>query len=117
MPITDAALSAFLNVVVLAGIPFLGYYLYHRIRHKRRFVEVAERAGLRLGETRYIGYCVIAAGVLVLAMVAWPPSLEPFLHEKSPQRPFVGLGLTAEARDRLVRSMESVLHVAASLNR
>jgi thioester reductase-like protein len=28
-----------------------------------------------------------------------------------------GLGLTPEARDRLVRSIESVLHVAASLNR
>lgn len=30
---------------------------------------------------------------------------------------FPGLGLTPEARDKLVRSMDSVLHVAASLNR
>ena len=38
--------SAVLNLVLLAGIPFLVYYLWHRIRHGRRLPEVARRAGL-----------------------------------------------------------------------
>jgi membrane protease YdiL (CAAX protease family) len=97
MPLADAALSALLNVAVLAGVPFLIYWLYHRRRHKRSLVEVARRAGLQPGEPRYIGYCAAVAAVVVAALVIWPPQPEPFLREKSPQRPFIGLGLSAEA--------------------
>jgi membrane protease YdiL (CAAX protease family) len=97
MPLTDAALSALLNVVLLAGIPFLGFYLYHRLRHRRGLREVAERAGLRLGETHYLWYSLAVAVLMVFALVAWPPDLEPFTRERSPQRPFVGLGLGGDA--------------------
>jgi membrane protease YdiL (CAAX protease family) len=97
MPFADAVLSALLNVVVLAGVPFFVYWLYHRRRHNRGLVEIAGRAGLRLGETRYLGYCLAGAAVTVAALVIWPPPLEPFLRERSPQRAFVGLGLGAEA--------------------
>ena len=94
--LANAAASAILNVVVLALIPFLGYYLYHR-RHGRTFGEVARRAGLQLGEVRYIGYGAAAAVLVVVAIVVWPPPLEPFLREGSPQREFAGLGLSETA--------------------
>src|SRR5262245_59277821 len=97
MPLTNAALSALLNVVVLAGVPFFGYWLYHRLRHKRSFVDVARRAGLQLGHRRYVLWCLAVAIVSVAALVIWPPPLEPFLRERSPQRDFVGLGLSADA--------------------
>ncbi|CAN5764967.1 hypothetical protein BH20GEM1_BH20GEM1_09180 [soil metagenome] len=48
--LADAMLSAILNVVVLAGIPFLVYFLWHRLRRKRGLAEVARRAGLQVGE-------------------------------------------------------------------
>src|SRR5262245_25120258 len=94
--LANAAASAILNVVVLALIPFLGYYLYHR-RHGRTLGEVARRAGLQLGEVRYIGFGAAAAVLVVAAIVVWPPPLEPFLREGSPQRPFAGLGLSGTA--------------------
>lgn len=95
--VLSAVLSALLNLVLLAGLPFLFYFLYHRWRHKRGFAEVAGRAGLRLGEPRYIGYSALVALAAVLIFVLWPPPLEPFLRDNSPQRPFVGLGLSGTA--------------------
>ena len=97
MSLTDAALSALLNVVVLAGLPLFGFYLYHRIRHRRSLREVADRAGLRLGETRYLWSCLAAAVLTAFVLVAWPPPREPFLRDGSPQRSFVGLGLGGDA--------------------
>jgi len=95
--ISEAALSALLNVVILAVIPFLIYYGIQRWRWKRGFAEVTERAGLQLGEARYIGYSVAVALVAVLALVLWPLPLESMTKEGSPQRAFVGLGLTWSA--------------------
>jgi membrane protease YdiL (CAAX protease family) len=97
MPLANAAVSALLNVVVLAGLPFLVYYAYHRRRHKRGFKEIAQRAGLQRGDARYLGYSLAAALATVAALLAWPPPLEPFLREGSPQRTFVGLGLGGTA--------------------
>jgi hypothetical protein len=37
----DAAVSAFLQVILLAGVPFLGYCVYQKWRHKRSFSEIA----------------------------------------------------------------------------
>ena len=97
MPLVDAGVSALLNLVVLAGIPFLAYFAYQRLRHRRRFLEVARRVGLQLGDARYVGYSLVVAAVGVAALIAWPPPLEPFLRDGSPQRPFVGLGLSGRA--------------------
>ena len=47
--LVNAALSALLNVVVLAAFPFLCYFVYHRWRHRRSLREVAQRAGLQWG--------------------------------------------------------------------
>ena len=93
MWLTDSALSALLNLVLLVGIPFLPYYVFHKWRHKRGLVEVACRAGLRLGDGRYIGYCLAFAAVSVALLIFWPPSLEPIIREGSAWKKYVGLGL------------------------
>ena len=92
--LANAALSAIFNVVLLAGIPFLGYFLWHRIRHKRGLGEVARRAGLQVGDPRWIGYSAAFAAVSVAALLLWSPPIEVFTREGSPQRDFVGLGIS-----------------------
>lgn len=97
MPLASAAASALLNLVVLGGLPFLVYFAYQKWRHKRGFNEVARRAGLQLGGGRYIGYGLMAALATVAILALWPPPLDPFLRDGSPQRAFVGLGLGGQA--------------------
>jgi len=90
--LVNALVSALGNVLILAGLPLLVYWAYHRWRHGRGFGEVARRAGLRLGEPRVLGYCAAFAAVTVGALVVWPPPLEPWLREGSSFRSFEGLG-------------------------
>ncbi|MCL1635262.1 CPBP family intramembrane metalloprotease [Luteimonas sp. SX5] len=92
---TDAVLSALVNLVLLAGLPLFGYYLYHRLRHKRGFGEIARRAGLQLGEKKYLIYSVLSAAACVGLLLAWRPALDSFTGATSPQRTFVGLGMSA----------------------
>lgn len=89
----DAFLSASLNAVVLAGLPFLGYFLYHKWRHKRRIGEISRRAGLQIGDRKYLVYSALFAIVCVALLWVWQPPLESFTDKGSPQRAFVGLGL------------------------
>lgn len=93
MLLANAVLSALLNLLVFAGLPFFAYFAYQKWRHQRMFEEIARRAGLQLGAGRYVASSVAfgLAGVAILAR--WPPPLAPFLQDGSPQRPFVGLGL------------------------
>ena len=95
--LANAAISALLNVIVLAALPFLVYFAYQKWRHKRGFPETARRAGLQLGDGRYIGYSLAVALASATVLAIWPPPLEPFLREGSPQREFVGLGLSVQA--------------------
>jgi membrane protease YdiL (CAAX protease family) len=97
MPVANAAISALLNVAVLGGLPLLVTFAYQRWRYRRGFGEIAGRAGLQLGEVRYIGYSLLAAIASVVLLVLWPPPIEPFLRDGSPQRAFVGLGLSGQA--------------------
>src|SRR5262245_36520754 len=97
MLVADAALSTLLNLTVLGGLPFLVYFAYQKWRHKRGLSEIAQRAGLRLGDDRYIGYSLMVAIATVAILVVWPPPVEPFLREGSPQRAFVNLGLSGQA--------------------
>jgi len=92
--LVNAAISALVNLLILAGIPFFFYFVYQKWRHKRTFTEVARRAGLQLGERRYILYSLIFALVGVAILVIWPPPLAPFLRNDSPQQAFRGLGLS-----------------------
>jgi membrane protease YdiL (CAAX protease family) len=97
MQFVNAGVSAILNLLVLGGLPFLVYAIYQKWRHKRAFKEIARRAGLRLGKPRYAGYGLVAALVTVSILVLFPPPLEPFLRDGSPQQAFAGLGLGGQA--------------------
>jgi membrane protease YdiL (CAAX protease family) len=90
-------LSALVNLLVLAGLPFLFYCGYQKWRHQRGFGEGAQRAGLQLGEGRYLGYGLAFALAVVAVIVVWPPPMEPFLRSGSPQQMFRGLGLRGPA--------------------
>ncbi len=65
--------------------------------YQRAFAETAARAGLQLGEPRYLLYAVAFAAVLVAALILRPPPLAPLMRRGSAQHQFVGLGLGAAA--------------------
>ena len=97
MLLANAALSALVNLLVLAGLPFFAYFVYQKWRHKRAFGEILRRAGLQLGAGRYLAYSAAFACAGVAILVLWPPPLDPLVRKGSPQRPFVGLGLGGPA--------------------
>lgn len=96
--VLDALLSALVNIVILVGIPFLIFYFYHKRKKSEYTVsELWSRAGTTIVVDRYFSYCAIFAAGIVLILVVWPPSIELFTREGSPQRSFVGLGLAGPA--------------------
>lgn len=97
MLLAEAIVSALINLLLVAGIPFLGYLAYHKWRRKLEFAIIARRAGLQLGERRYLGYCLVLALASVLVIAIWQPALAPFSRPGSPQRPFLGLGLSGSS--------------------
>lgn len=94
MLLANAALSALLNLLLLFGVPFLCYLAWHKWRHKRRLAEIARRAGLQCGETRYVGYSLAFAAVSVALLLLWSPAADIFVRVGSPQRVFRGLGVS-----------------------
>ncbi len=84
--IANVAAGTVINLVIFVGLPLLLYSIYHKWRHKRGLVEILRRAGLQLGEVRYIGYCLLLALAIVVLMLIWPPALEPMLREGSAWR-------------------------------
>jgi membrane protease YdiL (CAAX protease family) len=92
--LANAAVSALFNVVLLAGIPFLVYYLWHRLKHGRRLPEVARRAGLQLGDPKYIAWSAALAAFTVAGLLLRSLPVDVFTREGSPQREFLGLGIT-----------------------
>ncbi len=95
MQVTSAVVSALVNVFILAGLPLLGYWLYQRLRHRRTWSEIRDRVGLKVGETRFLFHSGAISLALALALVVWPPSLEPLTRPGSAQHQFVGLGMSA----------------------
>lgn len=94
MLLAYAIVSALLNLLFLAALPLLIYYVFHRWRHERSFPEVARRAGLQVGETRYLAYCLAVGAAVSVILILWPPSLQSSLGEGSAFRSFGGLGLS-----------------------
>jgi membrane protease YdiL (CAAX protease family) len=95
--VVNAAISAILQVTLLAGVPFLGYFIYQKWRHKRSFSEIAGRAGLQRCSWQYLA-CSAALGLAgVVLIVIRPPPLDLFTRQGSAQHQFVGLGLTLTA--------------------
>jgi membrane protease YdiL (CAAX protease family) len=97
MPLSDALFSALAQLAVVGGIPLLAYFGYHKWRHKRSFVEVARRAGLQLGQPRYLLYALAFFVLGIAVLIIWSPSLEPLTREGSAQRQFAGLGFSRKA--------------------
>lgn len=97
MPLGNSVVSALINLLILAGIPFLGYFAYNKWRHKREVIVIVRQVGLQFGEVRYIGYCLALAFASVLVIAIWPPPLAALTRFGSPQRPFLGLGLSGTA--------------------
>ncbi len=91
----DVFFTTLANLVVIAGIPFFFYFAFQKCRRKRTFKEITQRAGLQLGEAKYVGYGLIVALAIAAYFVTWPPSVELFTGETSPQKPFIGLGFGA----------------------
>jgi hypothetical protein len=58
MLLANAALSALVNLLVFAGLPFFSYFAYQKWRHQRTFGEILRRAGLQLGAGQYVVYSV-----------------------------------------------------------
>jgi membrane protease YdiL (CAAX protease family) len=95
--LVNALLSALVNVVVLAALPLFAYWVFQKWRHRRSTREILRRAGLQIGEVRYLGYALAGLVVTVIALLLWPPDLETMLREGSAQRQFGGLGWSATA--------------------
>src|SRR5690348_16894733 len=92
MWITAPLANALVAVLLLAGLPFLGYFIWHSWRHKRGFAEIARRAGLQGSDTRHLLISVAVAALVVCALLLWQPPMAPFMSKGSPQQAFVGLG-------------------------
>jgi membrane protease YdiL (CAAX protease family) len=90
----NAVISALLNLIVLAALPFFIYALYEKQRNQRGFANSARRAGLQLGNPRYIFYSLVFAITAVVALILWKPPIASFTRQGSPQQEFVGLGLS-----------------------
>jgi membrane protease YdiL (CAAX protease family) len=89
--------NALIAVLLLAGLPFLGYFIWHKWRHKRTFAEIARRAGLQGSDTRYVLISAAVAALVVCALLLWQPPMAPFMSKGSPQQAFVGLGWSVPA--------------------
>lgn len=88
--------SAVMQAAVLAGIPFLVYFLYHRLRFRRSLREVAIRLGLCVGRAEYVLYGLAAAAAMVLLLVLARSSLDAVIRDGLAQQQFVGLGLNLQ---------------------
>lgn len=95
--LSNAITSALVNLTLLVFIPFALYVLWHKRRHQRPFKEIAQRAGLQLGDARYLVYCIAFAAAVVAVLLILPPDLEMSVREGSAWKNFDGLGLTGEA--------------------
>jgi membrane protease YdiL (CAAX protease family) len=90
----EALASALVNLVVLAGVPLALYASWHRLRHRRPLRESAGRAGLRVGDPRYLLPALAVAALSGVAIAVWPPS-PALVRSGSAMRPFLGLGASA----------------------
>jgi membrane protease YdiL (CAAX protease family) len=91
------AVNALMAVLLLAGVPFLGYFFWHKWRHRRHLADIARRAGLQGSSARYLLISAATALVVACVLLLWQPPMAPFLREGSPQRVFAGLGLGVQA--------------------
>lgn len=92
----QTAVNTSFNLVLLVGIPLLFYYAVHRRRHQRGIAEVMGRAGMRLGESRYLWYAAGGVVVVLLWIAVLPPDLEVITREGTVQHRFAGRGIDVD---------------------
>jgi membrane protease YdiL (CAAX protease family) len=101
MSLRDVAMSAVVQALVLGGLPLLVYIVVQKWRHHRPPAESIRRAGLCVGDRRYLLYALgiaVLGNALLVGVIWWlSPSLDAFTREGAAQRPFVGLGFTTSA--------------------
>lgn len=97
MSITNSVLSSSIQLIVFGGAPFFIYLTYHRWRHKRTLTAICKRAGLQIGQPRYLLYSLVAAAILTATLIIWTPPLEPLIRKGSAQSNFAGLGITMKS--------------------
>ena len=97
MLLVNAILSAMVNLLILAGLPFFFYFAFQKWRRKRSFKEIAQRAGLQIGETRYIGYSLGFALAAVAILILWPPPFDLLVRKGSAMRSFASLDFSVQA--------------------
>lgn len=91
--VAGAAIAALVQVAVLAGIPFAGYFAWHRWRHRRSFAEVARRVGLQGCSLVHLAIAAAISCAGVIVIVLWRPG-EAFMREGLAQNAFAGAGLS-----------------------
>ena len=89
--IWSAAESALAQALLLGGVPLFGYWMWQRRRYQRTFAETARRAGLQIGQRRYLIYGLLLAAAGAAALLVWPPPMEPLLRRGSALGRFAGL--------------------------
>ncbi|HEY8496422.1 MAG TPA: CPBP family intramembrane glutamic endopeptidase [Limnochordales bacterium] len=95
MFLRETIVSTLLQAAVMAGIPCLLYFTYHRWRFGRGGREVAVRLGLCVGEPRYVYYSLAIAAAAVLVLVVSGARLP--AGESLAQQQFAGRGVNGEA--------------------
>ena len=93
MDTSKAISTAVVNLIVLAGIPLGIYALFHSLKHKRGIRAVLERAGLCIGETRYLLQAAIASLAVAIILFLVPFDLSLMTHEGNAMAGFAGAGI------------------------
>ena len=94
--ILQLAINACVNLVLFVLLPVGGYVVIQKWRNERTFKQSLVAVGFLIGPVRYLGYAAIAAVIVSAANWTWMTT-DIFLHEGSPQAPFLGLGIGKEA--------------------
>ncbi len=89
--IAHVLVSALVNVVLLAGIPFAIYLLVRKMKDGVGFRDVLSAVGLKLGDPRYIAYGLVFALITVAVIMIRPPAAELSVREGSAFKIFDGL--------------------------
>jgi membrane protease YdiL (CAAX protease family) len=101
LSLLDTAASALIQALVLGGVPLTAYAGFQKLRRGRSLADSLARAGLRLGDRRYLiislGFALLGSAAVILAVRSLSLPLEPFTRQGAAQRFFVGLGFTPKA--------------------
>ena len=94
--ILQLAINACVNLVLFVLLPVGAYAVIQKWRHGQTLERSLVSVGFTLGSMRYLGYATVTS--FIAAIVTWYGiSKDVFLHEGSPQAPFLGMGISKEA--------------------